>query len=109
MAAMRLAASGIRIAANKVPVQHTVCSPATQKIMKIKTGVLTAIAAGAGYLALTYRRRHMPIDLRGKVVLITGASRGLGLAMAREFGERGAIIAICARDSAELEKAQADL
>jgi len=49
------------------------------------------------------------LDLRGKVVLITGGSRGLGLAMAREFGSRGAIVAICARDDDELHRAQNDL
>ncbi|HVV47434.1 MAG TPA: SDR family oxidoreductase, partial [Bryobacteraceae bacterium] len=45
----------------------------------------------------------------GKIVLITGGSRGLGLAMAREFGSHGATVAICARDEAELKAAQADL
>lgn len=76
--------------------------------MKISTGILTAIGAGAGYVAVN-RLRHPRIDLRGKVVLITGGSRGLGLAMAREFGSRGAIAAICARDRAELERAKTDL
>jgi NAD(P)-dependent dehydrogenase (short-subunit alcohol dehydrogenase family) len=42
-------------------------------------------------------------------VLITGASRGLGLATAREFGSLGAIVAICARDRAELDRAHRDL
>ena len=42
-------------------------------------------------------------------MLITGGSRGLGLALAREFGSHGARIALCARDQAELERAQADL
>ena len=47
--------------------------------------------------------------LTGRVVFITGASRGLGLEMARVFGARGARVAICARDAAELERARADL
>jgi len=33
--------------------------------------------------------------LRDKVVLITGGSRGLGLALAREMAARGARLAIC--------------
>jgi NAD(P)-dependent dehydrogenase (short-subunit alcohol dehydrogenase family) len=45
----------------------------------------------------------------GRVVFITGASRGLGLEMARVFGARGARVAICARDGAELERACLDL
>lgn len=45
----------------------------------------------------------------GKTVLITGGSRGLGLAMAREFARRGSRLAICARDEDELELARRDL
>ena len=45
------------------------------------------------------------IDLRDKVVLISGGSRGLGLALAREFGNHGSRIAVCARDASELDEA----
>lgn len=44
--------------------------------------------------------------LHGKVVLITGASRGLGLAMAEEFGKKGTKLVLTARDSSELERAR---
>jgi NAD(P)-dependent dehydrogenase (short-subunit alcohol dehydrogenase family) len=47
--------------------------------------------------------------LRGRVVLITGGSRGLGLALAREFAARGARLAICGRDPESLERARASL
>ena len=40
-----------------------------------------------------------------KVVLITGGSRGLGLALGHEFGARGCRLAICARDEEELNEA----
>ena len=49
------------------------------------------------------------MQLRDKVVLIIGGSRGLGLATAREFGSAGAIVAICAQHRAELARARADL
>jgi 3-oxoacyl-[acyl-carrier protein] reductase len=39
----------------------------------------------------------MNIDLSGKRVIVTGASRGIGLAIARAFAAEGARVAICAR------------
>jgi short-subunit dehydrogenase len=54
-------------------------------------------------------RRQRGYDLMGRTVLITGGSRGLGLVMAREFVRQGARVAICARDSNELERASEDL
>lgn len=49
------------------------------------------------------------LSLSGRVVFITGGSRGLGLELARVFGARGARVAICARDAAEIERAADDL
>ncbi len=48
-------------------------------------------------------------SLRGKVVLITGGSRGLGLLLAREFASRGCRVAICARHADQLDRAREDL
>jgi 3-oxoacyl-[acyl-carrier protein] reductase len=42
--------------------------------------------------------------LAGKVALITGASRGIGLAIARRLGQMGARISICARDEEKLSR-----
>jgi short-subunit dehydrogenase len=52
------------------------------------------------------RRHFRPRSLRGEVVLITGGSRGLGLALAEAFGRRGAKLAIVARDPWELDRAR---
>jgi NAD(P)-dependent dehydrogenase (short-subunit alcohol dehydrogenase family) len=49
------------------------------------------------------------LDLSGRVALITGGSRGLGLAMAEALAEMGAKVAITARKKEELEEARAHL
>ncbi|MBI4292959.1 MAG: SDR family oxidoreductase [Betaproteobacteria bacterium] len=49
------------------------------------------------------------LDLTGKVALITGGSRGLGLQIAEALGEMGAKLAITARKTDELEQARAAL
>jgi uncharacterized protein len=49
------------------------------------------------------------MELRGKRVLITGASRGIGEALAHGFAERGANVALVARSADAIEKLAADL
>jgi NAD(P)-dependent dehydrogenase (short-subunit alcohol dehydrogenase family) len=48
-------------------------------------------------------------ELKGRVALITGGSRGLGLQIAQGLGEMGARIAISARKAAELAEAKSQL
>ena len=63
-------------------------------------------------LALTVRallQKSHEADLTDQVVLITGGSRGLGLALAAEFGRQGARLALCARDAGELQRARGKL
>ena len=48
-------------------------------------------------------------ELKGRVALITGGSRGLGLQIAQGLGEMGAKIAISARKADELEQARRHL
>lgn len=49
----------------------------------------------------------MEVRLDGRSAVITGASKGLGLAMAREFAASGADVAILARDPGSLAEAKA--
>jgi len=47
--------------------------------------------------------------VKGKVVIITGGSSGIGLALAHEFGRLGAFVVISARNREKLDQATADL
>jgi short-subunit dehydrogenase len=68
-------------------------------------GIGAGAIAGLGlaYWGFRLARRYR---LTGRVVAITGGSRGLGLAMARAFLRRGAKVALLARDPEALERAR---
>lgn len=51
----------------------------------------------------------MDLQLRGKVVLVTGGSDGLGRALCRSLVEEGARVAVFARDRGRLEEATGEL
>lgn len=73
--------------------------------MKTPVPLITAgVLAGA---ILTARRAQD--DLHGEVAVVTGASRGLGLLLARELAGQGCPLVVCARDAAELERAADEL
>ncbi len=46
----------------------------------------------------------MNLDLAGKVVVVTGATGGIGLAIAQQFLEEGCKVALLARDADRLER-----
>ena len=49
------------------------------------------------------------MDLKGKRVVVTGGSSGIGLALARAMLARGARVAIVGRRQVELDRAVAEL
>ena len=73
-----------------------------------KNWKLIAAIAGLGVVREAMKR-WKSIDLQGKVVLITGGSRGLGLAMAEEFAQQGTKLVICSREEDELVRASRHL
>ncbi|MDP3747665.1 MAG: SDR family oxidoreductase [Phenylobacterium sp.] len=47
----------------------------------------------------------MDLQLKGKAVIVTGASRGIGRAIAEAFADEGADVAICARNPEQVAEA----
>lgn len=74
----------------------------------MKAWKFAALATG-GLLISRHLLGNADYDLAGKVVLITGGSRGLGLVLAREFARAKSRVAICARDDQELIRAREEL
>jgi NAD(P)-dependent dehydrogenase (short-subunit alcohol dehydrogenase family) len=63
--------------------------------------ILTAIAAASAAYTLLPRPSR-----RGQVVVVTGGSRGLGLALAERFGRAGAKLVLAARNLEQLTRAR---
>lgn len=71
-------------------------------------GPLAGVAAAA-FVAAAVRRRRRRGELRGRVVLLLGGSRGLGLSLARELAAAGCRLVIAARNERELADARYEL
>jgi len=71
-----------------------------------KVSSLVAATLAAAFL---YRRLAPRDSFAGRVIVITGGSRGLGLALARRLAREQARLAIIARDERELGRARSDL
>ena len=77
-----------------------------------KVTLESVVAVGMAALAGAWAVRRLTRGghrFSGQTVLITGGSRGLGLELARRFAKEGARLAICARDEAELRRAEEEL
>ncbi len=73
------------------------------------TGVLIGAGIAAAWLGKRLLESTREADLTGEVVLVTGASSGLGYLLAQEFAREGCKLAICAREEHELSKAKEHL
>lgn len=52
---------------------------------------------------------RMDFELKGKVALVSGASRGIGRAIARALAAEGCAVAVCARGAEALERAAEEI
>ena len=79
--------------------------------MKKKNQSLLWTAAGLGaviaFRAIAKQANHY--SFKDKVVVITGGSRGLGLVLARQLADEGALLAICSRTEDQLKTAEQEL
>lgn len=81
------------------------------KSASVVRDVMAWAATGVGvYLVANALIKEVSrFSLEGKVVLITGGSRGFGLVLARHLGKKKARLAICARSADDLELARQEL
>jgi NAD(P)-dependent dehydrogenase (short-subunit alcohol dehydrogenase family)/uncharacterized membrane protein YagU involved in acid resistance len=82
--------------------------PARKDRLGRPTSMVAAhLAYGVVLAAVERELSPVSAELRGKVVVVCGGSRGLGRALARELIQRGARVAICGRNSESLQQTRA--
>ncbi|KAH7293601.1 hypothetical protein KP509_28G032300 [Ceratopteris richardii] len=70
---------------------------------------LAVLVVGVAFWALTRRpKMHIP-SLKGKHVVITGGSSGIGLCIARQCAAEGAFLTLMARTTSKLEDAKSQI
>jgi NAD(P)-dependent dehydrogenase (short-subunit alcohol dehydrogenase family) len=74
-----------------------------------KLGLIGAGAFVGWHAIQAIVRQSRSFDYAGKVAIVAGGSRGLGLVLARQLVDAGAKVAICARTEADLRAAEEEL
>ena len=74
-----------------------------------KVAFLTAALMFGAAAGIALNRPRKRFSFRGRSVIITGGSRGLGLEMARQLARQGARLTLIARDLMELKRAEQEL
>ena len=75
------------------------------RVYRTESTIVLGVVGAAVTATVVYRARRRAAAVKGKVVVITGGSRGLGLAIAKEFGRHGAHLVLAARKLEELQSA----
>src|SRR5262245_22436950 len=70
----------------------------------LQTGIADIVAANLGR-----GNSEMDLNLRGRRALITGSSKGIGLAIARSLAAEGVHVHLVARTQSELDKVTAEI
>ena len=60
-------------------------------------------------MAITYSQSYADMRLKGKVAVITGASRGIGVEIAKLFASEGAKVVLLSRTENDLKKVVSDI
>src|SRR4051812_15652726 len=74
---------------------------------RTRGNALVALGVGLGVAVALVRRRHS--GWAGRVVLITGASSGLGFLLAKQLAMEGSRLVLCSQDAGALGRARTDL
>jgi 3-oxoacyl-[acyl-carrier protein] reductase len=83
--------------------------PATPASPRNALATPSAPPASAGGQDTGRRKTAMDLGLRGRKAIVTAATRGIGLAIARQLADEGVDLALCARGAAGLESARKEL
>ncbi len=75
------------------------------RVYRTQSTVALGLLGAAVTVSAVYTARRRATAMKGKIVVVTGGSRGLGLAIARVFGKHGAHLVLASRSGEQLQRA----
>src|SRR6516162_4588418 len=92
-----------------MPRRECSCAPADRGLPRPATTVYRARRAAAETRNREQKGEHMRIDLTGRVAVVSGASAGIGRAIAEGLAEAGAHVVVGSRRGDAIEQAAAEI